>query len=61
MDQPSKRKSYRTVNIPIPLYDFIKHLVDSGKLSGGYVSADDFVRDTLRRRLIELGCGDKAV
>jgi len=61
MQEQSRRKSYRTVNIPKPLYEFIKQFVESGKFPLGYVSADDFIRDTLRLRLRELGYNDELV
>jgi Arc/MetJ-type ribon-helix-helix transcriptional regulator len=43
-----------TVNVPRPLYEAVKALVESGHAIQGYVSVDDFIRDTLRRRLEEL-------
>jgi Arc/MetJ-type ribon-helix-helix transcriptional regulator len=43
-----------TVNVPKPLYEAIKKLVEERHLPQAYVSVDDFVRDTLRRRLEEL-------
>jgi len=51
-----KAKTYKrtTVNVPRPLYDAIKKLVEEGEAVQGYVSVDDFIRDTLRRRLEEL-------
>jgi len=61
MKEQSRRKSYRTVNVPKPLYEFIKRFVESGRFPWGYVSADDFIRDTLRLRLRELGYKDELV
>ena len=52
----AKKKTYKrtTVNVPKPLYDAIKKLVEEERAVQGYVSVDDFIRDTLRRRLEEL-------
>lgn len=50
----SKRMPTRSVNVPRPLYDAIKKIVEEGGLIQSYVSVDDFVRDVLRRRLDEL-------
>lgn len=58
---PKKKESARTprttVNVPRPLYDAIKEIVERGKAVQGFVSVDDFIRDTLRRRLEELTSG----
>jgi len=43
-----------TVNIPRPLYEAVKRLVEAEDLCEGYVSVDDFIRDLLRRRLREI-------
>ena len=55
---PRKRSTGRaprtTVNVPKPLYEAIRNIVEDKKAVQGYVSVDDFVRDTLRRRLEEL-------
>lgn len=53
------RKAYQAVNIPRPMYEAIRNLVENGKLAGGYVSADDFIRDAIRRRLRDLGYDDR--
>jgi len=52
----AKKKTYKrtTVNVPKLLYDAIKKLVEEERAVQGYVSVDDFIRDTLRRRLEEL-------
>jgi len=49
-----KRYNRTTINVPKPLYDAIRKLVEEGHATQGYVSVDDFIRDTLRRRLEEL-------
>jgi Arc/MetJ-type ribon-helix-helix transcriptional regulator len=58
---PKKKESARTprttVNVPRPLYDAIKEIVEQGKAVQGFVSVDDFIRDTLRRRIEELTSG----
>lgn len=43
-----------TINVPRPMYETIKKIVEDGGLPQSYVSVDDFVRDALRRRLEEL-------
>lgn len=53
--KPSKRTPRTTVNVPKALYDAIRDLVEEGKAAEGYVSVDDFIRDTLRERLRQLG------
>ena len=53
--EKSGRKERTTVSIPIKMYEFIKKLIEEGKLVGGYVSVEDFVRDAIRKRLRELG------
>lgn len=47
------RKERKTVNVPLEMYEMVKKIVENGKL--GYVSADDFIRDAIRKRLRELG------
>jgi len=49
------RTERTTVNVPIALYEAVKKLVEEGNLEGGYVSVDEFIRDTLRKRLREFG------
>ncbi|MFQ6085279.1 MAG: ribbon-helix-helix domain-containing protein [Candidatus Bathyarchaeia archaeon] len=47
------RKKYRTVSIPEDLYDRIEDAVNNG--NGGYTSVGEFVRESVRRTLRELG------
>ena len=47
------RKRYRTVSIPDKLYEMVEKAVKSGK--GGYASVGEFVRESVRKRLRELG------
>ena len=58
IEMPKKRSGGRvertTVNVPKPLYEAIREIVEDKKTIQGYVSVDDFIRDTLRRRLEEL-------
>jgi len=55
MDKKGGRKDRRSVNIPLPMYEFVRDLISKQKLPGGYVSVDDFVRDLIRQGLRELG------
>ena len=51
-----KETRYRTVSIPSVLWDKIDAAVETGKY--GYQNVPDFVLDSIRKRLRELGLLD---
>jgi len=53
MEKVQKRQKYTTVFIPISLMERVKEVVENGKY--GYQNNADFVLDSIRKRLRELG------
>ena len=47
------KKRYRSFNLPKALADKVEEVTDSGK--HGYVNVPDFVKESIRRYLRELG------
>jgi len=55
MKRKTGRKERKSVNLPQPMYEFVRDLILKQKLPSGYVSVDDFVRDIVRQKLRSLG------